>query len=290
MLSRPALPLGFRSILGQVVANWRANRPPTKDGKSQNVGFKFEWSMVLPLDIFMEWVLQATNAWAPGSPNATRTALALVGQTRSILRGEAEKPDAYAARLRNWIGPAPFVSEISANYGRTQALAHAIRNYLANNPTVRVLERLYSSSGSTMARWVTAHPDGSTTDQIAAWDWDSLSGWTAPTTTYTGAETRGFWSDFWIIVYPTEWPVSGGTGRGQAVTPTAHDAILRLLAQHKGDHAFCRAIIWSYDSAKFTPTSPTADGWYGNWGKNDGAGNVIPARDASARYWIPPLG
>jgi hypothetical protein len=285
----------FTDDLKDIVANWRSNRP------GKNNGFKFEWSMVLPLSVFMEQLLQGINAWMPGSPNATKTALPLVGQTRGLIRGEAEATDKYEARLRNWIGPYPFTADIWSNMGKSAQLAQAIQTYLGNNPVVRVIERIF---GGTTARWVTANTDGTISDVVATWDWDSLGGWTDATRTYTGATTVGFWSDFWIVVYPCEWPITGATlaslvplwgglsldGTGHAVTPQANDAIRALLAQYKGDHCWCRAIIWSYDVAKFTPSTPTVDGHYGNWGKPDGSGSTTVARDASARYWIPAQG
>jgi hypothetical protein len=276
----------FTGSLKEIVPSWRSRRP----GKEN--GWKWEWSMTLPLDILAEVLLQGINDWAPGSPNATPTALPLIGQTRGLIQGQAETDDAYAARLRNWIGPFPFTSDIWSNMGKTAQLAHAIRIFLANNPTVRVIERVYSDSGSPTALWVTANPDGTTTEQLAAWDWDSVGGWTDPTTTYPGDTTRGFWSDYWIVVQPPEWAVQGSNSwDGQAVSLEEVDTIRSLLGEYKGAHTFCRAIVWNYHGAgKFEPGNPTADGSYGNWGKLDASGNVIAARDASARYWIPAEG
>ncbi|HVH51723.1 MAG TPA: hypothetical protein VM690_06230 [Gaiellaceae bacterium] len=275
---------GWRTALRDLLPNWSSNRP------GKNVGFKTKWSIASTLDIALEILLQGINAWGPGSPNATRTSLPYHAQTRGLIQGEAETYDAYTARLRSWIGPFPYTADIWSNMGKTELLAQAIQTFLSNNPVVRVIERIYSTSGSTSAQWVTANTDGTTSLVTAAWDWDSISGWTDPTTTYTGATTRGFWSDLWIVVEPPTWSVTGGTGRGQAVSLAERDAILSLLDQYKGPHCFCRAIIWSYDTTKFTPTNPTADGNYGNWGKPDGSGNTIAARDPSARYWIPPNG
>jgi len=294
----PPKVFGFRSALASLVPNWRNRRP----GKEN--GFRFVWSMLLPLDIMLEWLLQGMNAAGPGSPGNTPTALPLTGQARGIIRGEAETDAEYSARLRNWIGPAPFTGEIWANAGKSEQLAQEIQTYLANNPVVRVIERIWSDGGTPMATWITANADGTTSRQVAAWDWDSQGGWTDPRETYSGDVTRGFWSDFWIVVYPCEWAVTGSTlsslvgvwgtstggGTGHAVPRAAVDNILRLLRQFKGAHAFCRAIIWSYDGTKFTPSSPTADGWYGNWTKPNGSGSTTTARDASARYWIPSQG
>lgn len=289
----------FGDDLKDIVANWRANRLAKQNG------FKFEWSMVLPLSVFIEWALQGINAWVPGSPNATKTSLPLIGRSRGLIRGEAEATAAYEARLRNWIGPFPFTSDLWSNMGKTEQLAQAIQTYLGNNPVVRVIERI---NGTTNARWVTANTDGTTTTVLSApWDWDSILGWTDATSTYPGTTTTGFWTDIWIVVYPTEWAVTGATlaslvaiwgvannptgkGTGHASTAVAHDDILGLLAQYKGAHSWCRAIIWSYDVAKFTPATPTADGNYGNWGKPDGSGGYTPSRDATARYWIPANG
>lgn len=75
-------------------------------------------------------------------------------------------------------------------------------------------------------------------------------------------------------------------GIGHSNTQVEADAILSLVQTWKGAHTFIRSIIWTYDSSKFTPTTPTADGNYGNWYKIV-AGVAVEARDSSARYWEP---
>lgn len=276
--------VNFTDGLPEQVPTWASNRT------GRNTGFKFVWSLILPMSLFYKWLMQGLDAWAPGGPGATATALTLTGQSRGLIQGRVESNADYAARLRAWVGPEPYTDDTWSNMGATKLLARDLAAYLGSGTTVRVIERIYSDSGTPMGRWVTANPDGTFGDVVAAWDWDSAGGWTDPDRTYAGTRTRQFWSDFWIVVTPPPWSVTGGTGRGQAVPAAEHDAILGMLEQYKGAHTFCRAIIWSYDATKFTPTNPTVDGSYGNWGKYDGAGNLVAARDPSARYWIPPLG
>lgn len=277
----------FNSItggLGDLVPLWRSRRPGAM------IGFAFEFALLLPLDLMQEWLMQGMNAWGPGSPGATMTALPLIGQARGMVQGIGEANAAYAQRLRSWVGPAPYTEDYWSNVGASATLAQQIQTYCGNNPTVSVIERIWSSSGTTTATWTIANPNGTVTVEVADWDWDSVSGWTDPTTTYSGLATRGFWSDFWIVVSPPPWPKSGGAFLGQGVPLDEHNQVLLELAQNKGAHTFCRAILWAYDPTKFTPATPTADGTYGNWGKGDGSGNVIAARDPSALYWIPPNG
>jgi len=253
------------------------------------VGAKYLYSLILPLDVTVENTLQAINDWAPGSPDATVTALPYIAQSRALIQGEAETNTTFAARNVGWRAK-------TKQTGKTELLAQAIQTYLGNNPLVRVIQRIYSTSGATTALYVTANTDGTTAVQTAAWDWDSISGWTDDTTTYTGAQCRGFWSDTWIVIYPGEWGITGLITplTGQRVPLVAHDAILRLVAQWKGIHTFVRAIIYSYNALLFDPATPghagNPDGTWGNWAKIV-AGNQVPARNVvDARYWIPAHG
>jgi hypothetical protein len=277
----------FESVtggLGDIVPIWRSRR------LGAMVGYLFEFALLAPLDLMQEWLMQGINAWGPGSPNATMTALPLIGQARGMVQGIGEVNADYAARLRTWIGPAPYVDDYWSNVAASAVLAEQIQAYCGNDPTVTVIERIYSASGTTQALWTVVAPDGTTTVETADWDWDSVGGWVDPTTAYPGSVTRTFWSDFWIVVSPPPWPKSGGAYLGQGVPADQHNRTLLELAQNKGAHCFCRAIIWAYDGTKFTPSNPTADGNYGNWGKNDGSGNIVAARDSSALYWIPRNG
>jgi hypothetical protein len=279
---------GWRSDILTMIANWMSNRP------GLNVGYSWLWSMIVPVDVELELTLQGVNDWAPGSPNASPTALPYIGNSRGIIRGEAETDDHYAARLQKW-------RTITKSMGQSERLALEIQNYLANTPTVRVIERIYSTSGAPQALYVTALPDGSTHLATAAWSWDETSGWTDDTTSYPGSQTRTFWSDLWIVVSPCEWPITGtqlsalvpiwgstSVGLGHAVPVVARDAILRIVGQWKGAHCFVRALIWSYDATLFDPASPAASG------DPDGTFGPLPNRtghaDGRVRYWEPQGG
>lgn len=277
---------GWRQSLARMIPVWMSQRP-----NAQN-GFRWLWSMILPLDVELELMLQSVNDWAPGSPNASETARPLICNSRGLLQGEAETGAHCDARLQQW-------RAINRQRGKSTRLAQEIQNYLGNNPLVRVIEREYSApgSGTPTANYCTAHTDGTTAEQVAAWDWDSKLGWTDDATTWSGDQCRGFWSDSWIVVYPGEW------GLGNTVTPltglqipakTAAD-IARIVRDWKGAHVFIRSIIFSYDATLFDPANPGAtgnpDGTWGNWGKDDGSGNQIVSRNLTgARYWDPVRG
>ena len=287
---------GWRVSLLDVIPNWQTQRP------NAVVGFRWLWSMILPLDVTVENTLQAINDWAPGSPDSTVTALPLIAQSRGLLQGEAESNANFAARLRNWrtnglaVAP-PATPQVWNQTGKTELLAQHIQQYLGNNPLVRVIQRLYSTSGAPQALYVTANTDGTTSVVTANWDWDSVLGWTDDKQTYSGATCRTFWSDTWIVVYPGEWSIAGIIAplTGQQVPHVAADAIRRLVAQWKGIHTFVRAIIFSYNALLFDPATPShagnPDGTWGNWAKDDGSGNQIVSRTIlNVRYWIPATG
>jgi hypothetical protein len=351
----------WTGVLTRFIPNWQR----------LNVGFKWLWSMALPIDIEYELTLQGINDWAPGSPNASLTALPYIANSRGLIQGEAETADHFALRLINWrtnglaVAP-PATPKVGSQIGRQEVLALQIQQFLGNTPMVRVIERIFSTSGAPTANYVTANPDGTTTTQVAAWDWDSISGFTGSATdgSYAGtlavwtpshvyalntqiisdgangflykatavagshtsgttepafptavggtvidnaganqitwknvgvapAFTRAFWSDFWVVIYPSTYPQ--GTSitplTGQIVPATSRNAILAILAQYKGAHTWCRAIIWSYNATLFDPANPSAagnpDGTWGNESKIV-AGSQVPARNiVDARYWIP---
>lgn len=282
---------GWRASLPRVIALWQQQRP------NAAVGYQFLWTMIVQADIVAENLLQGINDWAPGSPDATATALPLIAQSRGLIQGEAEANAHFAGRLINWrtnglpTAP-PATPKVGNQTGNSRVLAQQIQQFLGNTPMVRVIERLYSTGGTPQARYITANTDGTISDVVAAWDWDSVSGWTDDATTWSGAQTRGFWSDFWVVIYPSTYPKGTSVTplSGQVVPKTSRDAILRIVGQWKGIHTFCRAIIWSYNAALFDPASPgtagNPDGTWGNWSHGS-----VPARNLTdARYWIPAHG
>ncbi len=264
---------GFRDSLQAYVPAWMSNRP------GLNTTFKMLYALALPLDVLLEGLTEGMQAKFPGY--AGPDALAYIGRSRGITRGEAETNPSYTARLLAWI-------DTWGNAGSDALLAQLIQGYLANNPVVRIVAR----SGQT----VTANQDGTTSIATMAWNWDGIS----------NPERSTFWSDIWIIVYPCEWPITGtaltslasiwGTatppGNGHAVSGASVDGVLGLVAAWKGAHTYVRAIVWSYDSTLFVPGSPVAgdpDGTWGNWAKTV-SGNQVAARNPSCRYWEPPNG
>jgi hypothetical protein len=281
---------GWRTSLAKMVTAWQSLRPLLE------VGWSWLWAHALVVDVETELTLQGINDWAPGSPGASVTALPFIGQSRGILRGEAETSAHYAQRLIDW-------RSSTREMGRSERLALEIQEYLGNAPMVRVIERLYSSSGAPQAQYVTAIAGviTPTLPVIANWNWDASSGWTDDSTTYAGSLTRTFWSDLWIVIYPCEWPVTGTqltdlvpvwgsttVGLGHAVPTVARDAILRICEQWKGAHCFIRAILWSYDATLFDPASPSASGDPdGTWGP---LFNRTGHADGRVRYWEPSQG
>jgi len=285
----------WTAVLNRFAPNWQR----------LTYGFKWLWSMCLHVDIEYELTLQGINAAGPGSPNATLTALPYIGQSRGLIQGEAETTDHFAQRLINWrtngLAVAPALAfKVGTQIGNTRVLALQIQQYLGNTPTVRIIERIWSSGGTPQARNVTSNPDGTISDVVANWDWDSVGGWTgsADDGTNAGSVTRTWWSDFFVVIYPCEWPVTGtqlsalvplwgstSIGVGHAVPVVARDAIMRIIGQWKGAHTFCRAIIWSYDATLFDPASPSASGDPdGTWGL---LFNRTGQADGRVRYWEP---
>lgn len=247
---------GVRDWLRAFVPKWLSNRP------GLNNGFKMLWGMAFQADILIELAVEAVGSWWPGySLGATNqaldasTALPLIGLSRGIVQGEAESNASYAARLPGWL-------DDWANAGSAEILAQQIQAYIGNTPMVRVVDRA--------GNWVTVASDGTITKTVAAWDWDSVS----------NPERANWWSDLWIIVYPCEWPITGfdlgalvgvwgtydGAGTGHGVPRAAVDAILAILAQWKGAHCWCQAIIYSYDPTLFVPGSPVSGDPDGTWG------------------------
>ena len=294
----PSFFQGFRNALPKIVPRWLSRRPRTTQRPNAfETGFKYLWEVATTVDIFTEMTLEGVRSWLPGYTLGESwalldpaTALPLIGRSRGIIRGEAETDAAYASRLPAWL-------DDWEGAGSSEILCKQIHEYLANKPTVRVVDRA--------GNWVSIDGNGVITTIPAGgaawtWDWDSVS----------NPERAGQWSDLWIIVSPCEWPVTAGTTGGgglaaiwglgldvrigHAATASAVDAIRAIVSQWKGEHTWLVAIIWNYDATLFDPTHVNAgnpDGSQGEWAydKHDGNG-LQPTRPPSARYWIPPNG
>lgn len=256
---------GFRDSFRDYVLEWGSNR------LSKSVGFRWLYSMIVPFDIMIQTALEGIIAPWPG--RGTPTAIPLIARMRGLLQGEGETVGHFVQRLLAWL-------ETYDEIGSDEQLVTQIHEYLGNSPMVRVVTRA--------GNWTTIAADGTITRASAAWDWDSIS----------NPERSGYWSDLWIVVYPTEWPVtaigalvdSHELGIGHAVPRVAVQAILSLVAQWKGVHTRVRAIVWSYDATLFDPANMSApgnpDGHWGRWGKRV-MGDSVPARNTTCRYWIP---
>ena len=281
---------GFRDSLRSFVPIWLQDRPAFRNG------YKILYVLALLVDVALKFVVEGVYCWYPGYslgvPPGTQvdasTALPLIGRSRGIIRGQADSDVTFAARLIRWLDDWEAA-------GSSEILIAQIQAYLGNSPAVRIVDR----SGF----WVSIDSSGNITTATAAWNWDGTS--------HPGRAV--WWSDLWIIVYPTEWPITGTSlaslvgvwgnndaatqiGTGHQVPRGAVDVILGLLDTWKGAHCWCEAILWSYDSTLFVPGAPVSgdpDGTWGAWGKVVG-GVLVPARtgatDGRVRYWVPANG
>jgi hypothetical protein len=281
---------GLRDALRTFIPIWLQNRPNLR------TGYSFLYVVALVCDIFITWCVQAVYAWFPGyslgiPPGAgldASSALPLLAASRGILQGPSESNASFAARLVPWLADWEAA-------GSSEILVSMLQAFIGGSPMVRVVDRA--------GNWVTIDPYGNITKTSAPWNWDEVLDW----------ERDGWWSDLWIIVYPTQWEVTGAAlsslvpiwgnynaatqvGTGHAVPPQYVDGILSILATWKGAHTFCAAIIWSYDSALFVPGAPVSgdpDGTWGRWAKL-ASGVLVPSRYGAAnglvRYWVPNEG
>lgn len=260
--------LRFRDSLRKLVPPWLSDRFTS----GLTVGFRFLWVMIAPLDVAIESLVQGIRAAWPGA--GTPTALAAIGRSRGILRGQADTDDEYATRLRGWL-------DSWRDAGSSEELARQIHLYLNNRPRVRVVNRA--------GKWVTVETDGSVTRNQQAFGWDNVS----------HPERAGYWSEEWIIVYPDQWSTAGnwGAGDGQTwgnadlgfghgVTRVEYDAIYNLITTWKSAHSYVRTVIFSSTTGAFDPTNPGSlpDGSWGTWETYSG-GNSVPSRDDAHRYW-----
>lgn len=281
---------GLRDGLRTFIPIWLQDRPGFRNG------YKFLYVVALVCDIFVTWLVQAVYSWfpgyslgiPPGSGLDASTALPLLATSRGILQGPTEPNATFAQRLVGWI------DDWEAS-GSSEILVEMIQSFIGGVPMVRIVDRA--------GNWVTIDSSGNITKTSGAWNWDEVDDW----------ERDSWWSDLWIIVYPTPWAITGTTlaslvpvwgdynaatqvGTGHAVPPLYVDGILSILSTWKGAHTFCAAILWSYDDTLFVPGSPVSgdpDGTWGRWAKLVG-GVLVPARtgasDGRVRYWVPNLG
>lgn len=257
--------LRFRDRFPEWATRWMsAHRAPNL--------FRVLWVVIGMVDVAVDVLMQGFAAWLPGA--GTSTALAYIGRSRGILRGQADTDATYAAKLRGWL-------DRWRTAGTAYAICRELHEWLGNGPRVRVITR----SG----HWTTIETNGVVTRTTATWDWDSVS----------NPERAGFWSDIWIVIYPTQWAASGtwGDGRfwgardsgiGHRVTRAEYDAVRGIIRTWKGAHTRVRCVIWTSDTALFDPTSAPSkpDGTWGKWGRYVAGSYVASGRNTTTcRYW-----
>lgn len=260
----------FRDQLRGWVPWWLSDRHYST---GESVGFRYLWSMVATLDCYMEYALEGLMAAWPGT--GTPTALPLIGRSRGILRGQEDTDAIYASKLQGWLTK-------WAGAGTQRQLAVEVHEYLGNAPMVRVVNRA--------GHMVTVASNGTITTADIAWNWDGTS----------NPERSGFWSELWVIVYPTQWILAGtwgdgdtyntssGLGWGHGCSRQESDAVRGIVAQWKAAHSRVRCVTWTSDAALFDPTNPSSlpDGNWGQWGIASGSSYIPSDRnEASCRHW-----
>lgn len=260
-----AATLRLRDAFKSVSPWWLSDRPTA--GKT--VGYRFLWSMISVLDVLAEGLLQGMRAAWPGA--GTPTALPYIGRSRGIARGQSDTDDEYAAKLRAWL-----VRWEDA--GSMEGLARELHEYLGNHPRVRIVNRA--------GRWVTME-NGVLGTTDAEWNWDGVS----------HPERAGFWSELWIIIYPTQWAVRGsmatltpqdGYGLGHLVSREEVDAVKGIVSDWKSAHSRVRAVIWTSDATLFDPDDSDSlpDGTWGAWGGVGSGSRTASGRNTTTcRYW-----
>lgn len=268
----------FRSSVNGALPTHLSNRGPKLSS-----GWKRMWVIASQIDLILEACFQGLYARMPGL--GTETALPFIGRDRMLRRGPTETTEGYALRLTKWL-------DYWRTAGNALATLLALRYYL---PTP-VLVRMYLRSGFC---W-TLELDGSLSwVRDTAWDWDSIS---------NPERATGHQTDVWIIINPPNYGVCGPWGAadgdvwgGPSTTgpgvgcfgldiPADTLNVLRdILIQIKGAHCYVRCVVFSDDVNKFDPENDLSqpDGYWGRWGRDDGSGNLIAARDTDCRYWEP---
>lgn len=248
------------------------------------VGRDFAGVMASPLDTATQILAEGIAARYPG--RGTPTALPYIGRSRSLIRNQAETDEAYAARLIAWL-------DVHPEAGWDERIARVVHEYLSTHPMVRVVDRA--------GQWTTIAADGTVTRTNAAWDWDSVSH------PERNDPDEPWWSDLWVIVYPTPFagagPFLGGVtegsplwgaddlGIGHDVARKDYFALKGLFAQWKSAHARIRAVIWTTDATLFDPDTPASlpDGEWGAWSDPSTTSPRAPSNRilTTCRYWEP---
>jgi hypothetical protein len=256
-------PRAFRRIFKKLLPTWL----------SSDEGELVNYSIGLLLDAFAERARQGVLARFPSY--APPDAYPYLGRDRKIVRGIDEAAESFVPRLLVWL-------DEHLVRGNPLALCRTIRAYC--NAPVRV--RTVDANGN----WFCVDRDGTESYLLDQqnWNWD-------------GVPASPHFSRFWVIIYPADgvpWAAVEGTigdahpgqiGRpgetiGTTATPEQVTAIRAIIREWQTDGTRCEWVIVAFDDASFDPAAPEPDGTWGRWGKYV-AGNYVPARLTTARYW-----
>lgn len=264
---------GIRSTFPTFIPNWLANRV------GKNGGFRFLWVLAFYCDLFIQSMLEGYRAPLPGI--GTDTALDTIGQSRGLSRGVGESDAAYTARLINW-------RVTARQQGRQLGIVEQFQLHVPGSPKVSVINRV--------GAWTTVDSAGHiTTGLTVLWNWDG-----------TDCPYRAnYWSDEWVIVYPSPWAFStrkfgdGGytfgdspLGVGQLVTREYFGDGQAVLLQMKAAHSNIRAVIFTTDASlfDFSNAGTLPNGNWGKWGVDLAGTYVASARNlTTCRYWEPTI-
>lgn len=258
----------FRDTVRKYLTWWLRDRP--HEGKT--VSFRYIWSMVAPVDAFVDVLLQGLVAPWPGL--GTPTALPAIGRSRGVVRGRLDTDESYALKLRGWL-------ERWRLAGTMEGIARNVQEYLGTPSRIRVVNRA--------GRWLTLNADGTIERHTQAWDWDSVS----------NPERAGFWSEIWIIIYDPPYANRPGTlgdvieddglCLGHLCPLGERDILLGLFRTTKSAHTKTRTVIWTDDDTLFDPEDPGSlpDGTWGEWFTGGEGARVPSNRDPDCRYWEP---
>ena len=217
------------------------------------------------LGAFCERALDGAYAHGPGT--CPEDALPFFGRDRGVRRGINEPAASWRVRQLRAL-------DDRLTQGNAFALHDQLRAYLQADVPVRTVDR--------RGNWYTTGVGGvrSTSINSGNWDWDG-----AP---------AAQWSRFWVIIYSFSgipfaqstagaWPGAGKT-IGTSATPEQVAAIRAIVREWQPDGTRCEWIIVAFDPLSFDPATPEPDGTWVHFGKYS-AGEMIPARRITARYW-----
>lgn len=236
---------------------------------STDEGELVHYSLGVVMDAFLERLRLGRDARFPDT--APPDALPYLARDRKIVRGIDEAQPSYATRLKRWLTD-----------HRTRGNPYALMDQLAAYCNAAVVIRTVDRAGN----FFTRAADGSRSADLATglWNWDGAA--------------ATLWSRFWVIIYPTaaglpwgpsvgdaggaSWPVGGTIGT--TATPEQVATVRAIIRDWKPAGTTCEWIIIAFDAASFDPTAPEPDGGWKYFGKPS-AGDHVPARLATARYW-----